>query len=248
MAFWGITARNPEQKAAMQLLLNDTPFLFVTGPAGTGKTLISEAVGLYLVAERNKYNKLVYTRLQMQLGGNQGAIPGDFDDKTEPFIKPFLNNFELISSKSTLDYLISGDERRRKVFFEPIQTLRGASFHNSFMIVDKAQNLDVNTIAAIGTRLARDSKIIFIGNFAQIDNKKLRVPEQNGLHRLLEGFYEYHPDFQFFQQINLTVVERHKAVDLVEKILRDNETNPRFMDLEKRGNLENNPWVNKGVG
>jgi predicted ribonuclease YlaK len=113
--------------------------------------------------------------------------------------------------------------------------MRGGSFHQSFIMVDEAQNLEVATIAAIATRLAEGSKMVFLGNFSQIDNYKLRVPEKNGLFRLLDGLYEGGYN-DVFEHVNLTTVERHKAVYVVEKILRDHEMNETFAELEARGN------------
>lgn len=237
MAFWGISARNPEQKRAMQALLSDKPFIFLTGRAGTGKTLVAQAVGLHEVVERKQYRKLVYTRLQVQLGGDQGALPGTIDEKTYPFVRPFMDNLELMAGKDALEYLIAGVSNKRKVFFDPIQTMRGGSFHQSFIMVDEAQNLDVATIAAIGTRLADGSKMVFLGNHSQIDNPKLRVPEKNGLFRLLDGLYKGGHN-EVFEHVNLNTVERHKSIDVFEQILRNHEMDKRFVELEARGNTE----------
>lgn len=240
MAFWGITAKNSEQKAAAHALLNDKPFAFLTGPAGSGKTLITQAVGLERMEENQDFRKLVYTRLQTQLGGDQGFLPGDLNEKTYPFIRPFLDNLDVMSdgeekARSVLNYLTSGDDKKRKIFFDPIQTMRGGSFHNAYIIIDEAQNLDIDTIHAVATRLADGSKMIFCGNFAQVDSAKLRQPEKNGLYQLLNGLYE-RGAFEYFDHVNLTEVERHPAISIVEDILRNYSMDERFIELESRGN------------
>jgi predicted ribonuclease YlaK len=239
MSFWGISSRNIGQKRAMQALINDKPFAFLTGPAGTGKTLITQAVGLHRMYDDKKFRKLVYTRLQVQLGAEQGFLPGNIDEKTYPFVRPFLDNLEVMSdkSKAIIEYLMSGTGDKRQVFFDPIQTMRGGSFHHSFLIVDESQNIDVATIHAIATRLAEGSKIIFLGNFAQIDTPKLRSAKQNGLYQLLNGLYEKNAH-EYFDHINLTDVERHPAVQLVESILRDHTMPVEFEALETRGNID----------
>jgi predicted ribonuclease YlaK len=242
MASFGIAARNHEQKAAIQTLYNDKPFLFLTGKAGTGKTLITQAVGLERTIENHDYSKLVYTRLQIQLGEHLGYLTGDVNEKTYPFIAPFMDNLEVISdrAKDIAEYfaLDNGkNNRKSKIFFDPIQTLRGRSMLNAFVMIDESQNLDIHTIAAIATRPAFGTKIIFLGNFAQIDNPKLRIPEANGMYRLLEGMYREDPNFEFFDHVNLTIEERHPAVGLVEKILRNNDVDPKFEELEQRGNV-----------
>src|SRR5690554_4931683 len=125
MAFFGITARNEAQKRAFEALINDKPFTFITGPAGGGKTLIAEAVGLQHTVEEQRYRKFVYTRLQEQLGKDVGAIPGDFSEKTYPFMRPFLDNLDVMSddAKRIVDYMVAGS--KAKIYFDPIQTMRG---------------------------------------------------------------------------------------------------------------------------
>jgi len=242
MAFWGITAKNGEQKTALRALSSSKPFTFITGPAGCGKTLLAMAVGLHEVVETQKYRKLIYTRLQTQLGVNLGALPGDIDEKTYPFVAPFLDNFELLSNKDSLEYLVLGDERKRKVFFDPIQTVRGRSIHGAFLMLDEAQNLDPATIAAIATRIGKrydgslSTKFVFLGNFAQTDSPKLRKPVTNGLYRLLAGLYEREAH-EYFDHVNLTEVERHPVVNVVEDILRNHEMAPEFAELEALGSV-----------
>lgn len=219
-------------------MANDKPFTFLTGPAGCGKTLLAQAVGIHRVEER-KFRKIVYTRLQTQLGADIGAIPGDFNEKTYPFMRPFLDNLDVLTSdkRSAIEQWTKGDEERRKLFFDPIQTLRGGTFHNAYVIVDETQNIDTHTMLGVGTRPGSNTKMVFCGNFAQIDNDKLRKPERNGFYRLLSGLYE-HGAHEYFDHVNLTKVERHPVADIVERILRNNEVPPEFEALEARGNVE----------
>src|SRR5699024_5359421 len=238
MAFFGVASKNDEQKALMQALVNDKPFTFVTGPAGCGKTLISQAVGLESVLEEQIYRKLIYTRMQTQVGENLGALPGDINEKTFPFVAPFMDNLEAISDdhNKIKQYITHGDEDKRKVFFDPIQTIRGRSLNHTFFIGDEFQNLDINTIAAIATRPGINAKFVFAGNFSQIDSRKLRTPEANGLYQLLNGFYE-RDAHHYFDHINLAEVHRHPVVSLVEDILRTHDVDERFIKLEERGNV-----------
>lgn len=239
MSFFGIAARNEAQKRAMQALINDKPFTFLTGPAGSGKSLIAQAVGLEHVIEEQRYRKLVYTRLQTQVGLNVGALPGDLNEKTYPFVAPFMDNLEAMSDRAddVKQYLLAGDERKRKVFFDSIQTIRGRSLHSTYLIADEAQNLDAHTIAAIATRPVNKTKFVFLGNFSQIDNPKLREPNNNGLYRLLRGLYEKEA-FEYFDHINLTEVQRHPVVSIVEDIMRTtNDIPTEFTELEARGNV-----------
>lgn len=242
MAFFGITAKNDEQKLALQTLTDGKPFTFLTGPAGTGKSLLSQAVGLEQVIEDKDYRKLIYTRLQVEIGLSQGFLPGDAEAKLYPYIAPFMDNLEVMDETSNVkDFILfSGeDESRKKVFFDSIQSIRGRSLNNVYFIIDEAQNLDVNTISAIATRAGRNSKFIFLGNFAQCDDRKLRTPESNGLYQLLNGLYEKDKDKTFFSHVNLTKVQRHPVVEVVESILRTSDNvDQRFIDLEKKGDLK----------
>ncbi|WP_145412460.1 PhoH family protein [Paenibacillus xylanexedens] len=237
MGFYGITARNNGQRRLIPALLSEKPYAFITGPAGGGKTLIVQAVGMHRVVEERDFRKLVYTRLQVQLGKDTGFIPGDLNEKTYPFLRPFLDNLEAMTpaAKQTYHYLTAGDDSKKRIFFDPIQTLRGGTFHDSYVIVDETQNLDVATMHGVATRLGERTKIIFCGNFAQIDDGKLRTPQMNGMYRLLSGLYEAGAH-EIFDHVNLTEVERHKAVGIVEDILRNHEMSPDFAELEARGN------------
>lgn len=238
MAFFGISSRNEAQKRAMQALSNDKPFTFLTGPAGTGKTLVAQAVGLDSVIEQRKHRKLIYTRLQTQVGMDVGALPGDMSEKTYPFIAPFMDNLEVMSEKASelKRYFSEGDDDKRKIFFDSIQTVRGRSLNHTFFLLDEAQNLDVHTMCAIATRPGLNAKFVFMGNFAQVDAGKLRRPETNGLFRLLDGLYDREA-FDYFDHVNLTEVMRHPVVEIVEDIMRTNEMAPEFEALEARGNV-----------
>lgn len=236
MAFFGVSARNSGQKRAMQALVNDKPYLFITGPAGGGKTLIAQAVGLEHVVEEKRYRKLIYTRLQAQLGKELGFLPGDINEKTYPFIRPFLDNLDAMSdnAKQIVSYLMAGGDKS-KIFFDPIQTMRGGTFHHTFFLGDEIQNLDVGTMHGVATRLGEGTKMVFCGNFAQVDTPSLRSPKNNGMYQLLNGLYA-EGAHHIFDHVNLTQVERHPAIGIVEDILRNNEMAPEFAELEARGN------------
>ncbi|AYV74301.1 PhoH family protein [Bacillus sp. PK3-056] len=237
MSFFGISSRNDEQKRAMQALINDKPFTFLTGPAGSGKTLVAQAVGLERTIENPVYRKMIYTRLQTQVGMDVGALPGDLNEKTYPFIAPFMDNLEVMSEKSNeiKRYLTEGDEDKRKVFFDTIQAIRGRSLNHAFVMYDEIQNVDIHTISALATRPGTNAKFVFLGNFSQIDNPKLRNVNNNGLYKLLNGLYEKGAH-QYFDHINLTETQRHPVVEVVEDILRNHEMPAEFAALETRGN------------
>jgi len=238
LAYFGLSAKNLEQKRALQAVANDKPFTFITGPAGCGKTLVVQAVGLDNVIETQKHRKMIYTRLQTQVGKDLGALPGDINEKTFPFIAPFMDNLEVLTSKprEVKKYFGEGDEDKQRIFFDPIQTMRGRSLMLTFLMGDEFQNVDVATMGAVATRINTGSKFVFIGNFAQIDTPSLRKPENNGLYQLLKGLYDREA-YDYFDHINLREVQRDPVVEVVEDILRNHDMPAEFAELEARGNV-----------
>ncbi len=234
MSFYGISSKNETQKVAMQALCNDKPFTFITGPAGGGKTLIAQAVGMEKTLEDRDFRKIVYTRLQAQMGKDVGALPGDLNEKTYPFMRPFVDNLEVMSDRASE---VLGYELNERIYFDPIQTMRGGTQHRTYLIADEVQNLDVSTMHGLATRIGEGSKFVFCGNFSQVDVKSLRNPNTNGLYRLLQGLYDAGAH-EYFDHINFTEVLRHPVVGIVEDIMRNHEMPEEFAKLEAKGNVE----------
>src|SRR5699024_7908611 len=110
MAFFGVTAKNDEQRIALNYLNDNKDITIITGKAGTGKNINSKAVCLVNVLEMQRYNKMIYTRLQVQVGIHLGFLTWDLAGKTEPFVLPFIDNLDRMdSSKMSFikDYLFS---------------------------------------------------------------------------------------------------------------------------------------------
>lgn len=234
MEFQGVTAQNIGQARALKMLTSSKDYAFLTGPAGTGKTLLTGAVGLEQVIKHPKdgFKKVIYTRLQVQTGMEVGHLPGDLmDGKTEPFLEGFKDNFKEMDYSLPFEHLIT-----KKLEFVPIQTMRGRTFPNAFIIIDEAQNLDEDTITTIATRLGMGSKMVFMGNFSQIDDKKgfLKKPENNGFYQLLSRFYETNGQ-KYFEHVHLTEIRRSGGAAYVEKMMRNHKLDPRFVGLEERG-------------
>ncbi|PGQ88206.1 hypothetical protein COA18_04580 [Priestia megaterium] len=238
MEFQGVSARNQGQDAALKILNNHKPYTFLTGPAGTGKTLLTGAVGLEKVVNhpKDRFKKVIYTRLQVQTGANLGYIPGDFAGKTDPFVEPFKDNFQEMEYTLPLDHLQSGT-KNKKLEFVPIQTMRGRTIPNAFIIIDEAQNLDMDTITTLATRLGQESKMIFLSNFAQIDDEThhLKDPTNNGLYQMLSRLYSNQGGHKYFDHVHLTDIERSDAAAFIEKIMRTDRVHPTFLKLEDRG-------------
>ena len=189
---WGIKPRNREQHFALDLLLNDDiKLVTLVGKAGTGKTLLAIAAGLQKVTEEQVYSKLLVSRPIFPLGRDIGYLPGDIEEKLNPWMQPIYDNLELLLGLNKTD---KKDGRSYAelvdlgfVEIEPLTYIRGRSLPNVFMIVDEAQNLTPHEVKTIVTRAGEGTKIILTGDPYQIDHPYLDS-SNNGLTTVAERF------------------------------------------------------------
>ena len=189
---WGIRPRNKEQHYALDLLLqDDVKLVTLGGKAGTGKTLLALAAGLQKVIEEQAFHKLLVSRPIFPLGRDIGFLPGDIEEKLNPWMQPIYDNIELLLGLSKGD---RKDGRSYAELFElgfveiePLTYIRGRSLPNVFMIVDEAQNLTPHEVKTIITRAGEGTKIILTGDPYQIDNPYIDSTN-NGLTTVVERF------------------------------------------------------------
>jgi PhoH-like ATPase len=191
---WGIYPRNIEQTFALEALLDDNiKVVTLTGTAGTGKTLLAIAAGLVKTTDEDIYHKLLVSRPIFPLGKDIGFLPGDLEDKLNPWMQPIFDNMEL---------LLGGTSHGRKKFMsksyqelinqgmlavEPLTYIRGRSLPHQYFVVDEAQNLTPHEIKTILTRAGDGTKIILTGDPYQIDNPYIDF-QNNGLTYVVERF------------------------------------------------------------
>jgi PhoH-like ATPase len=172
----GVRPRNKEQAFALDLLLDDSiRICTLIGKAGTGKTLLALAAGLKRTTEDNVYSRLLVSRPIMPLGRDLGFLPGDVDEKLNPWMQPIFDNLEFLftnsgskaprQDKGFLELLESGT-----IQVEPLTYIRGRSLPHQYLIVDEAQNLTPHEVKTIITRCGEGTKIILTGDPQQIDN------------------------------------------------------------------------------
>ena len=169
----GVRPRNKEQSFAIDLLLDESVRLVtLVGKAGTGKTLLALAAGLKRTMEDAAYTRMLVSRPVMPLGRDIGFLPGDVDEKLNPWMQPIFDNLEFLFSSSTrkgprayAELLESG-----QIQVEPLTYIRGRSLPQQFMIVDEAQNLTPHEVKTIITRSGDGTKIVLTGDPGQIDN------------------------------------------------------------------------------
>jgi len=169
---WGLTALNVEQKMALDLLLDpEIHLVTITGKAGTGKTLLALAAALQQTLDDRLYRKILVARPVVPMGKDIGYLPGEIEDKLRPWMQPIYDNLEqLFDTKKDddLEGILAGMSRELQV--EALTYIRGRSIPNQFIIIDEAQNLNRHEVKTILTRLGEGSKIVLVGDPAQIDH------------------------------------------------------------------------------
>jgi PhoH-like ATPase len=174
---WGISARNREQNFALNLLLDpDVDLVTVLGPAGTGKTLLTLAAGLSQALETNRYTEIIMTRVTIPLGEDIGFLPGTEEEKMEPWMGALMDNLEVLTQSQeggSWGRAATNDLLRNRIKIRSLNFMRGRTFLNRFLILDEAQNLTPKQMKALVTRAGPGTKLVCLGNIAQIDSPYL---------------------------------------------------------------------------
>ncbi len=216
---WGIRPRNKEQHYALDLLLDDDiKLVTLVGKAGTGKTLLAIAAGMQKVVEEHAFQKLLVSRPVIPLGRDIGFLPGDIQEKLNPWMQPIYDNVEMLLG-------IGKNEKREGrsyaelidlgfIQIEPLTYIRGRSIPNQYMIVDEAQNLTPHEVKTIITRAGDGTKIVLTGDPYQIDNPYVDAAN-NGLTTVVERFKEH----AIAGHVTLTKGERSLLAELASNVM-----------------------------
>jgi len=192
---WGITARNREQNFALNLLMNpDCDFVSLLGQAGTGKTLLALAAGLTQVLETKRYTEIIMTRVTVPVGEDIGFLPGTEEEKMLPWMGALEDNLDVLNMgdgegghggdwgrAATMDLI------RSRVKVKSLNFMRGRTFLNKFLIIDEAQNLTPKQMKTLITRAGPGTKVVCLGNIAQIDTPYL-TEGSSGLTYVVDRF------------------------------------------------------------
>ena len=174
---WGIIARNREQNFALNLLMDpEIDFVTLLGPAGSGKTLLALAAGLAQTLERNRFVEIIMTRVTVPLGEDIGFLPGTEEEKMEPWMGALMDNLEVLTRSDeggNWGRAATNDLLRNRIKIRSLNFMRGRTFLNRFIILDEAQNLTPKQMKALVTRAGPGSKLVCLGNIAQIDTPYL---------------------------------------------------------------------------
>jgi PhoH-like ATPase len=216
---WGIRPRNKEQHCVLDLLLLDeVKLITLVGKAGTGKTLLAIAAGMQKVVEERTYSRLLVSRPIFPLGRDVGYLPGDIEEKLNPWMQPIYDNLEFLMNLSKTDAK-SGRSYEELIDLgfiqiEPLTYIRGRSIPNQFMIVDEAQNLTPHEVKTIITRAGEATKIILTGDPYQIDNPYVDATS-NGLTTIVQKFKGQ----PIAGHVTLTKGERSPLAELASNLL-----------------------------
>ncbi len=189
---WGITARNREQNFALNLLMNpEIDFVTLLGQAGTGKTLLTLAAGLMLTLEFKVYTEIIMTRVTVPVGEDIGFLPGTEEEKMNPWMGALEDNLDVLNKTDDeageWGRAATRDLIRSRIKVKSLNFMRGRTFINKFLVIDEAQNLTPKQMKTLITRAGPGTKVVCLGNIAQIDTPYL-TEGSSGLTYVVDRF------------------------------------------------------------
>jgi len=175
---WGITARNREQNFALNLLMDpEVDFVTLLGQAGTGKTLLTLAAGLTQTLENKLYSEIIMTRVTVPVGEDIGFLPGTEEEKMNPWMGALEDNLDVLNKTDDeageWGRAATRDLIRSRIKVKSLNFMRGRTFINKYLIIDEAQNLTPKQMKTLITRAGPGTKVVCLGNIAQIDTPYL---------------------------------------------------------------------------
>jgi PhoH-like ATPase len=218
-AVWGVVARNREQNFALNLLMDpDCDFITLTGTAGTGKTLMTLAAALSQVLDERRYTEIIVTRVTVPVGEDIGFLPGNEEEKMSPWMGALDDNLEVLARGETgageWGRAATNDLVRSKIKIKSLNFMRGRTFLNKIVIIDEAQNLTPKQMKTLITRAGPGTKIICLGNLAQIDTPYL-TEGSSGLTFAVDRF----KGWPHGGHITLARGERSRLADFASEVL-----------------------------
>jgi len=217
---WGISARNREQNFALNLLMNpEIDFVTLLGQAGTGKTLLTLASALMQTLEIKRYTEIIMTRMTVPVGEDIGFLPGTEEEKMGPWMGALEDNLDVLQETATHEHGAWGraathDLLRNRIRIKSLNFMRGRTFLKKFLIIDEAQNLSPHQIKTLVTRAGPGSKIVCLGNIAQIDTPYL-TETTSGLTYVVDRFKTW----EHSGHVTLQRGERSRLADHATEIL-----------------------------
>ncbi len=219
-AVWGINARNREQNFALNLLLDpEIDFVSLLGAAGTGKTLLALAAGLAQTLDQQRYREIIVTRVTIPVGEDIGFLPGTEEEKMTPWMGALVDNLEVLNphpSGMAGDWgrAATSDLLHTRIKIRSLNFMRGRTFLNRYIILDEAQNLTSKQMKTLITRAGPGTKVVCLGNIAQIDTPYL-TETTSGLTYVVDRFKQW----EHSGHITLQRGERSRLADFATQVL-----------------------------
>jgi PhoH-like ATPase len=217
-AVWGITARNREQNFALNLLMDpEIDFVSLIGMAGTGKTLLTLAAGLQQTLDDNRYTEIIMTRVTVPVGEDIGYLPGTEEEKMTPWMGALMDNLEVLTKTETggeWGRAATNDLLSKRIKIRSVNFMRGRTFLNRYIIIDEAQNLTSKQLKTLITRAGPGTKVVCLGNIAQIDTPYL-TETTSGLTYVVDRFKSW----QHSGHVTLLRGERSRLADYSSEVL-----------------------------
>ncbi len=188
---WGVSARNREQDVALNLLMDpQIEFVTLLGSAGTGKTLLALAAGLAQTMEQRQYREIIMTRVTVSVGEDIGFLPGTEEEKMTPWMGALMDNLEVLAETEVggeWGRAVTEELLQKRIKIRSLNFMRGRTFFNRYVIIDEAQNLTPKQMKTLITRAGPGTKMICLGNIAQIDTPYL-TETTSGLTYVVDRF------------------------------------------------------------
>jgi len=219
-AVWGVTTRNREQNFAVNLLMDpEVDFVTLAGTAGTGKTLMALAAGLTQVLDDRRYTEIIMTRATVSVGEDIGFLPGTEEEKMGPWMGALDDNLEFLAkgdggNAGEWGRAATNELIRSRIKIKSMNFMRGRTFMNKYVIIDEAQNLTPKQMKTLITRAGPGTKIICMGNLAQIDTPYL-TEGSSGLTFAVDRF----KGWPHSGHITLARGERSRLADFASEVL-----------------------------
>jgi phosphate starvation-inducible PhoH-like protein len=207
--------KTEKQKELIQTI-HDKDIVIVNGSPGSGKSYTALAVFLELL-KTQKYDKIILTKSVQQLSGEEtGFQKGTLDEKLQAVMYSYIINIQKLISREDLSKL----KTFRMLDFIPLAFIRGTTFDKSLIICDETQNLELNTVRTMMTRIGEGSKVLFLGDSNQVDNKKLK---QNTLETLIK-FFKHDEQFGIIEFEDKDILRNPiiKRVETIFKLIEGN--------------------------
>lgn len=210
-----IKCKNENQKLVIESIKNNE-ITIVSGLPGTGKTFLACAEALKLIKTKPKYKKILLVKSVIQLSGEElGFLPGDLKDKLDPYMISFIDNFEKIIGESLTNKL----RELGLIQIQPLAFVRGRSIDNTIIIVDEAQNISIQNMRTLMTRIGDNSKMVILGDVKQ---KDIKNPKNSSLEVVIDKF-EGIDGFGCVSLRNPDDIVRNPIIKIIEKVFEELE-------------------------